>query len=121
TIEAKNRPLVTAILLSAVALLGFAALRSLPSLFEPLSSQTTDRLFELRARIPSLRPKLDSALVLIDIDDKSLKEIGTYYVGREDEARFVRNLGRAGVAVQAHDVVYAAPLPGDEALLQATN
>ena len=97
------------------------ALRSLPALFEPLSFQTTDRLFELRSRFPSLRPKLDDALVLIDVDDQSLKQIGTFYLGREDEARLVRNLGRAGVAAQAHDVIYAAPLPGDEALLEATD
>ncbi len=119
-IDSKNRPLVTGALLAAVALLFFLALRSLPALFEPLSFQTTDRLFELRAHLPSLGPKLDDAVVLIDIDDKSLKQIGTFYLGREEEARLVRNLGLAGVAAQAHDVIYAAPLPGDEALLAAT-
>ena len=119
-IDSKNRPVVTGALLAAVALLFFLALRSLPALFEPLSFQTTDRLFELRARIPSLSPKRDDAVVLIDVDDKSLKQIGTFYLGREEEARLVRNLGLAGVAAQAHDVIYAAPLPGDEALLAAT-
>lgn len=119
-IDPKNRPAVTGALLAAVALLGFLALRTLPALFEPLSFQTTDRLFELRARIPSLAPKRDDAVVLIDVDDKSLKQIGTFYLGREEEARLVRNLGLAGVAAQAHDVIYAAPLPGDEALLAAT-
>ncbi len=119
-IDSKNRPVVTGALLAAVALLFFLALRSLPALFEPLSFQATDRLFELRAHIPSLGPKLDDAVVLIDVDDKSLKQIGTFYLGREEEARLVRNLGLAGVAAQAHDVIYAAPLPGDEALLAAT-
>jgi len=120
TIDPENRPLVTGALLAAVAILGFAALRSFPALFEPLSFQTTDRLFELRSRFPSLRPKLDETLVLIDVDDPSLKRIGTFYLGREEEARLVRNLGGARVAAQAHDVIYAAPLPGDEALLGAT-
>jgi len=120
TIDTKNRPVVTGALLLAVALLGFLTLRSLPALLEPLSFQTTDRLFDLRAGFPSLRPKLDDAVVLIDVDDKSLKQIGTFYLGREEEARLVRNLGLAGVAAQAHDVIYAAPLPGDEALLAAT-
>ena len=119
-IDLENRPLVTGGLLAAVALIGFLALRSLPALFEPLSFQTTDKLFELRSHVPSLRPKIDGALVLIDIDDKSLKQIGTFYLGREEEARLVRNLGSAGVAAQAHDVIYAAPLPGDDALLAAT-
>lgn len=119
-IDPENRPLVTGALLAAVAFLGFAALRSFPALFEPLSFQTTDRLFELRSRFASLRPKLDEALVLITVDDSSLEQIGTFYLGREEEARLVRNLGRAGVAAQAHDVIYAAPLPGDEALLDAT-
>ena len=119
-IDTENRPLVTGAFLAAVAVFGFAALRSFPALFEPLSFQTTDRLFELRSRFPSLRPKLDDTLVLIDVDDPSLKQIGTFYLGREEEARLVRNLGRAGVAAQAHDVIYAAPLPGDEALIDAT-
>jgi len=103
-----------------VALCGLAALSGLPALFEPLSFQTTDRLFELRGRFPSLRPKVDDALVLVSIDDASLARIGTFYLGREDEARLIRNLGRARVAQQAHDVLYAAPLPGDAALIDAT-
>ncbi len=119
-IDPENRPAVTGALLAAVAVLAFAALRSLPSLFEPLSFQATDRLFTLRDRFASLRPPLHEALVLVDVDDASLKQIGTYYLGREEEARLVRNLGRAGVAAQAHDVIYAAPLPGDDALIEAT-
>ena len=119
--DAENRPLVTAALLAAVALAGFLALRAFPALIEPLSFQTTDRLFELRSsRFPSLRPALDPTLVVVAIDDASLQEIGTFYIGREEEARLIRNLG-AGLAAQAHDVVYAAPLPGDEALLEAIN
>ena len=46
---------------------------------------------------------------LIDVDDPSLKQIGTFYLGREDEAPLVRNLAGARVAAQAHDVIFAAP------------
>jgi adenylate cyclase len=115
-----HRPLVTLVLLAAVALAGFLVLRAFPALVEPLSFQTTDRLFELRARFPRLRPKLDPAMVVIAVDDPSLRQMGTFYPGREEEARLVRNLGRAGVALQAHDVIYAAPQPGDAELLEAT-
>ena len=75
-IDSKNRPVVTGALLAAVALLSFLALRSLPALFEPLSFQTTDRLFELRAKFPSLTPELDAAVVMIDVDNlKSYNDV----------------------------------------------
>ncbi len=119
-IDAENRPLVTAILLAVVGLAGFLAMVSLPALFEPLSLQTTDRLFELRARFPSLRPVYDDRVVIVDLDDRSLQQIGSIYLDRDDEARLVRNLGSAGVAAQVHDVIYAASLPGDEGLIAAT-
>lgn len=94
----------------------------LPSLFEPLAARVTDRFFELRSGIESLQPAYDGTVVHVDIDDRSLREREDFYLDRADHARLVRNLGRAGVAVQFHDIVFAAPGPpaDDRALEEAT-
>jgi adenylate cyclase len=72
------------------------------------------RLFTLRSRIESLQPTYDGTIFHVDIDDSSLRERGDFYLDRADHARLVRNLGRAGVRAQFHDVIFAAPGPPAE-------
>ncbi len=113
---------MTALLLAAVLALTYGAHALLPSLFGPLAAQVTDRLFALRARVPLFALPDSGRVVHVFLDDRALKELGTPYVTREQYGRVVRNLGRAGVAAQFHDAVFAAPRdPAEDApLLAAT-
>ncbi|UCF67516.1 MAG: adenylate/guanylate cyclase domain-containing protein [Acidobacteriota bacterium] len=94
----------------------------LPGIFEPLEARLADRMFALRAQFETLAPRYDDTVVRVDIDDRSLQSMGTYYLGREEYARLVENLSRAGVAAQLHDVIFASPqsAAADQALIFAT-
>ena len=59
-----------------------AAVWLIPSVFEPLQSQSIDRLFRLRAEVQSLRPTYDATVVLVPIDDESVQRRDGYYLGR---------------------------------------
>jgi adenylate cyclase len=114
TTDRDRGPGASAALLAAV-LVGTHLLHwLLPGLFEPLAARVTDRFFGLRSGIESLRPAYDGTVVHVDIDDRSLREREDFYLDRADHARLVRNLGRAGIAAQFHDVVFAAPGPPAE-------
>jgi serine phosphatase RsbU (regulator of sigma subunit) len=86
-----------------------AAVWWLPSVLEPLQSQSMDRLFRLRAGFPSLRPAYDGRVFLVPIDDESAEMRESFYLGRPDYARLIDNLRRTGVVTQFLDVIFAAP------------
>lgn len=94
----------------------------LPNVVEPWNAQLIDQLFVLRSSIPSLRPAYDSVVVHVDLSDRSLQSIGTFYLTREHFARVIRNLSEMDVAVQAWDLIFAAPSSrtDDSSLLEAT-
>jgi len=66
-------------------------------------------LYDLKLRI--FRPQtVDERVVIVDIDDKSLKEIGRWPWPREQTARLTRNLfEQYGVAAIGYDVVFSEP------------
>lgn len=111
----------TAGLLAAVLLLTHAAHWILPDVFGPLAAQVTDRLFTLRSSVELLRPDYDESVVHVAIDDQTLRQSEGFYLGRDEYARVIRNLG-SDVAVQLHDVIFAAPISEeqDRELEQAT-
>jgi serine phosphatase RsbU (regulator of sigma subunit) len=111
----------TALLLAAVLLFTHSVHWILPDVFGPLAAQVTDRLFTLRSSVESLRPDYDGTVVHIAIDDRTLGQSEDFYLGRDEYARVVRNLG-PDVAVQLHDVIFAAPISEqeDRELEQAT-
>jgi adenylate cyclase len=103
-----RKPIATAFLVACVFGAVHAAFALLPQVFEPLRDQATDRLFELRNSL-ELWPAYDERVVHVDIDDPSLQRLGTYYLGRSEHAELVAALGRAGLAAQFHDMIFAAP------------
>ena len=109
TTDPQRSTLVNVVLVTLVLAVTHAAMALLPGVFQPLASQATDRLFALRARFPSLQPSYDGTVVHVAIDDRSLREGETFYLGRPEHARLVDNLGRAGVVAQLHDVIFAHP------------
>jgi len=101
--------IVTTGLLVAVFAFTHVLTWSLSGFFEPLGARATDRLFAARAKYPSFGPAYDGHVVHVVIDDSSIERREDFYVDREDYARLVRNLDEAGVAIQFHDVIFAAP------------
>jgi len=66
-------------------------------------------LYDLKLRI--FRPQtVDERVVIVDIDDKSLKEVGRWPWPREEVAKLTRNLfEQYGVAAVGFDVVFSEP------------
>ncbi len=66
-------------------------------------------LYDLKLRV--FRPQsVDERVVIVDIDDKSLKEIGRWPWPREEIAKLTRNLfEQYGVAAIGYDVVFSEP------------
>ncbi|MEQ9608830.1 MAG: CHASE2 domain-containing protein, partial [Kiloniellaceae bacterium] len=77
------------------------------------------RIFDLY-QVAKPRQSLQQPVVIIDIDEESLAEIGQWPWPRNEVARLVDRLRDAGVAAVAFDVVFAEPdrgLPDNDALL----
>ena len=90
---------------SAVALLSIllSLLYSyIPKTLESFDNRLRDYMFILRGEVPD-----SGNVVIIDLDDKSLKEIGQWPWGRDTVSKMLVNLTDAGVGLIAFDVVFA--------------
>ena len=58
-------------------------------------------------------------LIIVDIDERSLREVGPWPWPRGTQARLVEQLARAGVSRQIFDIVFTDPRPQDDALRAA--
>lgn len=77
----------------------------------PSVSQLDNLIYDSRVRM-SMRRGLDERIVVLDIDEKSLAELGRWPWGRDQMAELVDRLfDRYGVALLAFDVVWAEPDP----------
>ena len=85
-----------------VALLTSVAYLSMPAKFQSLDNQLRDYMFLVRGY---LEPSKD--IVIIDIDEKSLKELGQWPWKRKDFARVLHNLSDAGAGIIGLDIVFA--------------
>ncbi len=90
---------------SAVALLSvlLSLLYSyIPKTLESFDNRLRDYMFILRGEEPD-----SGNVVIIDLDDKSLKEIGQWPWSRDTVSKMLVNLTDAGVGLVAFDVVFA--------------
>lgn len=62
---------------------------------------------------------IERRIVVVDIDEKSLTEIGPWPWPREKLATLATRLGELGTHLQAFDIVLAEPRPGDDTLSKA--
>ena len=86
----------------SVALLTSIAYFSMPAKFQALDNQLRDYMFHYRGFVePS------NELVIIDIDEKSLKAIGQWPWKRKDFAQVLQKLTDAGAGVIGLDIVFA--------------
>ena len=58
-------------------------------------------------------------VIVVDIDDRSLSEIGPWPWPRATQAKLMDVLAEAGVRQQIFDVVFSEPRPDDSVLLQS--
>lgn len=58
-------------------------------------------------------------LTIVQIDERSLAEVGPWPWSRDAMARLVNSLNEAGVRLQVHDITYPEPRSGDSALIAA--
>lgn len=106
-------------LLRAAALAVSAAAALLPSVWAPqavvgVEDIVGDALWRLGA---SGQP--EKRVVLVDIDERSLRELGPWPWARTTMAELSTRMRGAGVQVQAFDINFPDPRPGDDALAAA--
>lgn len=93
-------------------LIGFAA----PTL-KYLQEASGDWVWRAKAAAKGTEP--ERRLILVDIDEKSLQELGPWPWPRERVAQLVNTLGKQGASLQMYDIVFAEPRPGDGELAKA--
>ncbi len=76
----------------------------IPSQFEVFDHKLRDMLFLNRGTIET-----SGQVAIIDIDERSLKEIGQFPWKRSDVAKMVQNLGDAGVSAIGFDIMFPEP------------
>ncbi len=76
----------------------------IPSQFEVFDNRLRDMLFINRGTIEHTEQ-----VVIIDIDERSLKEIGQFPWKRNDVAKMVINLSEAGVSAIGFDIMFPEP------------
>jgi len=73
-----------------------------PSLPESFDNIIRDYMFEIRGDV-----KQSDNVVIVDIDEKSLKEVGQWPWGRDKVAKILNNLTQAGVGIIGLDIVFS--------------
>lgn len=67
----------------------------------------------------SARQSEERRVIIVDIDERSLAEVGAWPWSRATQAKLIQALAGAGVREQIFDVVFADPQPDDAILAQA--
>ncbi len=97
----------------SLAAIGFAVLLQL-GILQPLEEVAYNALFQLRGEQP-----WDSRIVLVGIDDTSLKRLGRFPFARRYYSQLVDRLTQAEASVIAIDVLFSEPTVDDAGLAGA--
>ena len=98
-----------------LALLAWAGLEALSGAWlQAMQERTGDWVWSVTAKTTDER-----RLIIVDIDERSLAELGPWPWPRATQARLMQTLAEAGVRQQVFDVVFAEPRPDDHLLVQA--
>lgn len=105
--------------LRVVALLVSAAAAILPAVLAPsrvagIEEIVSDSFWRLGAS-----SKAERRVVLVDIDEKSLRALGPWPWPRSTMSELSDKLSAAGAAVQAYDIIFSDSRPGDDSLAAA--
>lgn len=102
--------------------LGLAALIALALTF---SSGAQNQLSVIEERLGALgwtlapETELETRIVVVSIDEKSLAEVGPWPWSRDTMADLTRAIDDAGAQLQLHDILYADARDGDQRLVAA--
>jgi len=88
-----------------------------PSTWQALQEVSGDWVWRAKAISQTNEP--ERRLILVDIDEKSLQELGTWPWPRQRVAQLVTTLGAEGVSLQIFDIVFAEARSGDAQLAKA--
>lgn len=98
-----------------VALISWAVLSvAQPTWLGAAQELSTDWAWRLLAKSQDER-----RVILVDIDERSLQEIGPWPWPRETQAKLLDKLAEQGVSLQALDIVFTAGQAGDDVLAKA--
>lgn len=97
-----KKTIVQLIFTLLVAFVGLFGYLKLSSFFMPFEYKIKDMMFNARGEI-----KGSNHILIIDIDEKSLKELGQWPWSRNKVAYLLQNLSDAGVSIIGLDVVFA--------------
>ena len=109
SIERDSRLLLPRMTIGALV----AGLRQL-GLWQPLEELTNTLMFQIRGdRV------WDSRVVVIEIDDKSLKSLGAFPWSRQRYQKLIETLTPANPSVIGFDILMSEPSPQDAALAES--
>lgn len=83
---------------------GIVGYLKFPNFFAPFEYKIKDLMFIARGEF-----KGNDNIIIIDIDEKSLKELGQWPWGRDKVAKLLQNLADYGITIVGLDVVFAEP------------
>lgn len=84
-----------------------------------------DALWQLEERVGDFTwrqtagHEVERRLIVVDIDERSLREIGPWPWPRQEQARLLERIAAAGASQQILDIVFADSRPGDDHLAKA--
>lgn len=111
-VSTRHRISASGLLLAALLWLGLSLLLSQP--LEQFQAQTSDTVWRSIANVTEER-----RIIVIDIDEASLREIGPWPWPRATQAKLINQLAALGVRQQILDVVFADPTVSDPLLTKA--
>jgi serine phosphatase RsbU (regulator of sigma subunit)/CHASE2 domain-containing sensor protein len=93
-----------------------------PGFFDTWNERLNDQFISLKSSIPAFAPPYDEAVVHVDLNNTSLRDLKDYHPTRAHYARVIRNLGKMKVGVQMCDVIFAGETSAenDRLLVDAT-
>jgi len=98
----KGKLRVLILLFLFISVLSSTAYLFLPAHFQSLDSRVRDFYFKFRGP-----QKTSDSIVIIDIDEKSIKELGQWPWERSKIATLLENLQNAGVAIIGLDIIFS--------------
>jgi serine phosphatase RsbU (regulator of sigma subunit) len=93
-----------------------------PGPIDTWNERLNDQLLSLKTSISAFAPPYDNAVVHVDLNNTSLRELKDYHPTRAHYARVIRNLAEMKAAVQMCDVIFAGDTSAenDRLLMEAT-
>jgi len=93
-----------------------------PGPIDTWTERLNDQLLSLKTTISAFAPPYDDAVVHVDLNNTSLRDLKDFHPTRAHYARVIRNLGEMKAAVQMCDVIFAGDTSAeyDRQLMEAT-